>query len=52
MGLVIAYFLVWLLTVLYVVRLGTRQRHLERSVDALEARLQASRRPSTTARAA
>ncbi|NUQ62382.1 MAG: CcmD family protein [Pirellulales bacterium] len=36
MGLVIAYFLVWMFIALYVTRLGIRQRRLEGAVAALE----------------
>lgn len=48
MGLVIAYFHVWMFVVLYVARLGVRQRRLEQAVEDLEERLRkADRRPAT-----
>ena len=37
---VTAYLAVWLAVLLYVVRLGARQRRLERSLRALETRLE------------
>ena len=35
-----AYLAVWLAAVLYVGRMGLRQRHLHRTIDALQKRLQ------------
>ena len=35
-----AYLAVWLAVVLYVGRLGVRQRHLQQSLDALQERMQ------------
>ena len=52
MGLVIAYFLVWLFLVLYVARLDARQRALEQTAETLEARLAQANRQPKTARAA
>ncbi len=52
MGVVIAYFHVWMFVVLYVARLGWRQRRLERAVDDLEERLQEAELRPPAARAA
>ncbi len=48
-----AYLAVWLAVMLYVVRLGARQRRLEENLQALEARLAQTRdREEPTSKAA
>lgn len=41
---VTAYLAVWLVVMLYVLRLGIRQRRLEQNLEALQARLQPTRK--------
>ncbi len=44
---VVAYVVVWLAVLAFVARLGSRQRHLQNTVDVVQQRLEQTGQPET-----